>query len=263
MNFDYKKFDNLVDFESKVYLKKMPYPYAIFDNLFDEDLLKNVNKEIDQSSYTKDVRKISGIEVKTRSDFEDNESLPRYIRTVFEILNGGKFLKIISRLTGIDGLICDPYYDGGGVNIIENEGTLAVHVDGTHQHRMKICRRLNAILFLNETWDRDWNGYHEQWEFLNKDLSPFDDNQKWRCVRKILPIKNRLYIFTTNDHSWHGHAGKLSIPEDIKRKSLITYFYTSSRPKNDIIFDNPHRALFIHNTKTLKHDPFRETEIII
>ena len=83
MNFDYKKFDNLVDFESKVYLKKMPYPYAIFDNLFDEDLLSNVNKEIDQSSYSKDVRKISGIEVKTRSDFEDNESLPEVYENCF------------------------------------------------------------------------------------------------------------------------------------------------------------------------------------
>lgn len=263
MNFNYKKFNKLVDNESKMYLEKTPYPFAIFDDLFDENLLSNVNKEINESSYSKDVRTISGIEVKTRSDFEDNESLPENIKTVFEIINGGKFLNIVSRLTAIEGLISDPYYDGGGVNIIEDGGTLAVHVDGTHQKRMKICRRLNAILFLNENWDKDWNGYHEQWDYLDKDISPFHDDQRWRCVRKILPKKNRLYIFTTNDHSWHGHAGKLSLPKDIKRKSLITYFYTASRPKSDLMFENPHRALFIHNSKTLKNDPFAETEIII
>ena len=261
--FNYEKFLESVDKEFISYSKASPYPFAYFDDLFDDDLLDEVNNDIDQVNFEKDIRSITGVEVKTRSNFEDNESLPPATRRVLELINGGKFLNIVSKLTGIQGLISDPYYDGGGINIIENNGTLAVHVDGTTQHRMKVCRRINAILFLNDDWDPNWNGFHEQWNFINKDLSPFDDKQEWKCVRQIFPKKNRLLFFTTNDHSWHGHAGVLKVPEGVKRRSLIAYYYTSSRPDSDLLFDNPHRALFINNEKTLKEGAFDEVKIVL
>ncbi|MDD7805846.1 MAG: 2OG-Fe(II) oxygenase [Endozoicomonas sp. (ex Botrylloides leachii)] len=261
--FDYKKFSSEIEQIQNDYLDRQPFPYAFFDGLFDNELLDRVNSEIDQSYFSKDVRSIDGVEVKTRSDFEDNESLPDSIRTVFEIVNGGKFLNLVSQLTGIGGLISDPYYDGGGVNVIENGGTLAVHVDGTTQHRMQVARRINAILFLNDDWDVSWNGYHEQWIYTNKNLSPFDENQAWKCIRKVLPKKNRLYFFTTNDHSWHGHAGVLNVPEGVQRKSLISYFYTATRPEADLLFESPHRALFINNEKTLKEGAFDEVEVVL
>ena len=262
-NFDYGKFSGESKNLCKEYSSRSPYPFAIFDGLFSETLIDIVNQEIDESHFKKDERAIDGIEVKVRSDFEDNESLPPATKSVFEITNGGKFLNIVTQLTGIEGLISDPYYDGGGVNIIRNGGTLAVHVDGTTQHRMQLSRRLNAILFLNDHWDENWNGYHEQWEYLNQDLDPNDEKQIWRCVRKILPKKNRLLIFTTNDYSWHGHAGVLQVPEDVERRSLISYYYTSSRPGSDLRFENPHRAIFIKNKITLSDDAFQETEVIL
>lgn len=262
MTFDYNKFNVLVDNEYKLYNKKKPYPYAIFDDLFDDDVLIQLNKEIDETNFKKDNRIINNIEVKTRSDFEDNESLPFYTKKIFDVLNGGKFLNILSTLTNINGLISDPYFDGGGVNIIKNNGTLAVHVDGTHQQRMNVSRRINVILFLNKNWDKNWNGYHEQWDYINKSLSPFDENQEWRCIRKIYPKFNRLYVFTTNDHSWHGHAGVLKIPEEIERRSVISYYYTSNRPESDLIYESPHRALFINNNITLKGNPYSDVEII-
>ena len=261
--FNYKLFESQVEILECSYNQSSPYPFAYFDGLFDDLVLDEINKEIDQADFEKDVRSIDGVEVKTRSNFEDNESLPPASRRVFELINGGKFLNIVSKLTGINGLISDPYYDGGGINVIENNGTLAVHVDGTTQHRMQVCRRINAILFLNDNWDPSWNGYHEQWDFVNRDLSPFDEKQEWKCVRKILPKKNRLYIFTTNDHSWHGHAGVLNVPEGVQRRSLIAYYYTNSRPDTALCFENPHRALFINNDITLKDGAFDDVEVVL
>lgn len=261
--FDYDRFENLVSGMVESYASSYPYPYAFFDGLFDEALLDDINSEIDQADFEKDIRSIEGVEVKTRSNFNDNESLPPATRRLFELINGGKFLNIVSKLTGIGGLISDPYYDGGGINVIENNGTLAVHVDGTTQHRMQVCRRINAILFLNDDWDPGWNGYHEQWDYVNKDLSPFDDDQEWKCIRKILPKKNRLFFFTTNDHSWHGHAGVLNVPDGVQRRSLIAYYYTSTRPDTDLIFENPHRALFVNNDKTLRDGAFDEVEVVL
>jgi hypothetical protein len=261
--FDYKGFESKVAKISSEYQSVLPFPHAILDDLFDECLIDKINDEIDRKAFKIDKRSIIGEEVKVRSDFEDNESLPPEAKKVFDVLNGGKFLNTLTRLTGIDGLISDPYYDGGGINIIENQGTLAVHVDGTNQQRMKVCRRINAILFINDRWDLSWNGYHEQWAFIDKDKGPFDEGQSWKCVRKILPKKNRLLIFTTNDHSWHGHAGVLEIPEGVQRRSLITYYYTASRPSGDILYESPHRALFINNKITLTEDAYMDVETVL
>lgn len=246
------------------YNRAYPYPFAIFDGLFADSALAEVNREIDESAFIKDARDISGVEIKTRSNFEDNEAVPPATRKLFEVLNGGKFLSLVSRLTGIDGLISDPYYDGGGINVIEDGGTLAVHVDGTRQRRMNVCRRLNAILFLNDEWDPEWNGYHEQWVYENPELDAFDEGQRWKCVRKILPKKNRLLVFTTNDHSWHGHAGPLSVPKGVQRRSLITYYYTVDRPEQDLVYSEPHRALFVNNEITLRDpDAYASAEVVL
>jgi Rps23 Pro-64 3,4-dihydroxylase Tpa1-like proline 4-hydroxylase len=257
--FDYKKFDIKT---SGNYQDRHPFPYAYFDGLFNAEILKKVNKEIDEPNFELDRRDDDGIQIKVRSDYADNESLSPNIKEVFQVINGGKFMKQLSRLTGIEGLISDPYFDGGGVNIIENKGTLAVHIDGTTQERMQVCRRVNVILFLNESWDADWNGMHEQWDFTRKDLSPTDPAQDWVCVRKILPKFNRLYVFTTNDNSWHGHAGSLKLPNGIERRSLIAYYYTSTRPESDLSFDSPHRAIFINYANTVTESAYEKTEFI-
>lgn len=263
--FNYSRFEKLVEEEVANYQRAHPYPFGYFDGLFEERVLDDVIKEIRERNFHLDSRKDEGIQVKVRSAFADNEELPPACRECFQILNGGKFMNLLTKLTGVDGLIPDLYYDGGGINIIENGGSLAVHVDGTHQRRMKVCRRLNAILFLNNDWDPSWNGYHEQWMFQQKDLDPFDPNQEWKCVRKILPKRNRLFIFTTNDHSFHGHAGALNVPEGVERLSLITYYYTVTRPPTDLVFEQPHAAKFIHNKITLQNpvEAFKDTEVIL
>jgi hypothetical protein len=56
-----------------------------------------------------------------------------------------EFLNLISHLTGINGLVSDPYYVCCGINIIKNRGALAVHIDGTNQYRMNVCRRESTI----------------------------------------------------------------------------------------------------------------------
>ena len=72
--FNYEKFLERVDKEFISYSKASPYPFAYFDDLFDDDLLDEVNNDIDQVNFEKDIRSITGVEVKTRSNFEDNES---------------------------------------------------------------------------------------------------------------------------------------------------------------------------------------------
>ena len=76
-------------------------------------------------------------------------------------------------------------------------------------------------------------------------------------------LKNRIHIFTTSAHRWHGHTGVLNVSSDVKRRSLISYYFTSTRPESDVVYEFPHRALFIKNNITLTPEAFPNTEIIL
>jgi hypothetical protein len=259
--FDYTLLDSLIDQEA--YLGNSPYPFALFDDLFDDSILKEAINEIGDKNFPMDLRNIPSEEVKGRSAFESIEQIPEAVFRIFSVLNGGRFLDAVSKLSAIDGLISDPYFSGGGINEITKNGKLAVHVDGTTHHKMGLKRRINAILYLNHNWDDSWAGFHEQWEPSNyHDKKIIDRKSDWKCIRMIKPIYNRLLIFTTNDFSWHGHTKLLNAPEGITRKSLITYYYTSSRPETDLLFDEPHRALFVDNDLCVSKDSYDDCQII-
>jgi hypothetical protein len=64
------------------------------------------------------------------------------------------------------------------------------------------------------------------------------------CVKKILPIFNRAVIFNITDDAYHGHPGNLKSPEGENRYSFALYYFTETRPENEI--NDPHMALFHH-----------------
>lgn len=51
---------------------------------------------------------------------------------------------------------------------------------------------------------------------------------------KILPIFNRITLFSITSKSYRGHPEKLSCPEDRSRKSIAISYYTSGRPQNEV-----------------------------
>jgi len=50
------------------------------------------------------------------------------------------------------------------------------------------------------------------------------------CVKKALPIFNRVVVFSTTDFSYHGLPTPLNCPEGWSRKSLALYYYSNGRP---------------------------------
>jgi Rps23 Pro-64 3,4-dihydroxylase Tpa1-like proline 4-hydroxylase len=83
---------------------------------------------------------------------------------------------------------------------------------------MRLYRRVNILLYLNEKWDVDaWKGGLELWK---SDLSSLG--------KIISPIFNRMVIFVTNSESKHGHPRPLNCPENVFRKSLALYYYSSN-----------------------------------
>jgi Rps23 Pro-64 3,4-dihydroxylase Tpa1-like proline 4-hydroxylase len=148
--------------------------------------------------------------------FDMVERLPASCRDVLLFLNSRPMLSFLETLTGIKGLIPDPYYVGGGLHQIEPGGKLDVHVDFNRHDKLRLDRRLNVLIYLNKDWPESYGGHFELW---NRDMSA--------AAVKVLPIFNRCAIFSTTSSSYHGHPTPLACPLDRTRKSLATYYYTN------------------------------------
>ena len=122
----------------------------------------------------------------------------------------------MSILTGIEKLLPDPYLYGGGMHQILNGGKLAVHIDFNDHKKLNFYRRINVLLYLNKGWRKNYNG---QLEFWDENLS--------QCVKSVAPDFNRLVIFNTEKHFFHGHPKLLCVPEKVTRKSLALYYYAA------------------------------------
>src|SRR5262249_51795879 len=137
-----------------------------------------------------------------------------FTRHLLSELNSATFLQFLERLSGVDALIPDPYFFGGGLHQIERGGFLKVHEDFSRHETLRIDRRFNAILYLNKDWDPAWGGALEFW-----------DRDMTRAVQSVLPIFNRCVIFSTTPPSNHGHPDPLACPPDRTRRSLALFYY--------------------------------------
>lgn len=50
------------------------------------------------------------------------------------------------------------------------------------------------------------------------------------CRERILPVFNRMVVFTASERSFHGRPEPLACPPDVTRKSLALYYYTFDSP---------------------------------
>ena len=220
---------------SQLFADNDPFPHVIVDDLFPPQLIRALVAEFpnpDDQSWDRSI--VEGIQVKLRSNWVDEDDISPITAEVVHFFNSGSFMKSLSTITGVEKLISDPYFTGGGRNCILPGGVLDVHADGNWHDAMGVHRRLNAILYLNEDWEEEWGGHFELWD---KNLAG--------CVKAVSPIANRLLIFETHDFTYHGHPNPLACPEGNSRKSLIFYYYTAeSRPSEQVLKAEPHRALW-------------------
>ncbi|NEM98852.1 2OG-Fe(II) oxygenase [Pontibacter burrus] len=157
-------------------------------------------------------------------------------KDVFQELNSAHFLEWLQELTGIEQpLIADDSLFGGGLHQSTNGAFLNVHVDYNVHPVTKYHRRLNVLVYLNKDWEEKYGGHLELWDLTQKEP---------RLMHKISPAFNRCVIFETNEISFHGHPQKLHVPDRITRKSLATYYYTTSRPAIETAPE--HNTIFVN-----------------
>ena len=145
----------------------------------------------------------------------DIERLPALFQDMVHELSSPSFLTFLEGVTGIRGLIPDPYLTGGGLHSSGPGGILAPHADFHSYGRMALYRRINVLVYLNPEWREEYGGCLEL--FRKGDTEP---------TASIVPVFGRMVMFITDDQSIHGFT-KPIVGEDRWRNSLALYYYTS------------------------------------
>lgn len=196
------------------YRDAAPFPHIVMDDFLDAEVLRQVLTEFPDSAnhscFHRDQERL-------KYQFRPDQCEGLATRMLFAELNSRAFLAFLSELTGIQGLIPDPYHAGAGLHEIKRGGHLSIHADFPRHDVMKLDRRLNLLIYLNEDWEDDYGGALELW-----------DRDMKAAQQKILPVLGRAVIFNTARDTFHGHPDPLLCPPDRSRRSIATYYYTAA-----------------------------------
>ena len=197
------------------YANAQPFPHAVFRDLIDPGVLRGIARDAQQLVDDGEVE-FKEHAFGRKGAAGHNRTWSGDTRELFHELNSAVVIRFLETLTGIEGLIPDPHYIGGGLHVIPPKGFLGVHADFSQHERLRLDRRLNVILYLNDDWDRAWGGDLELW-----------DSDMGAAVKTIGPELGTLVVFSTLSDGFHGHPQPLSCPEDRSRLSMATYYYTT------------------------------------
>lgn len=197
------------------YAANRPFPHICFDDFLPIDVAEGLLASFPSPDATHWSR--TDIPQERKLSSEDERFIPAPIRQFLYACNTSRFVTFLEHLTGVSGLIPDPYYAGGGMHQIVRGGKLGVHVDFNKHGRLKVTRCLNVIVYLNKEWRDEYHGHLELW-----------DAERAGCVARYAPTFNRCVIFGTTGKSYHGHPHPLACPEGMSRKSVALYYYVAT-----------------------------------
>lgn len=194
-----------------------PFPHIILDDLLDEPVVTQLIEEFPgpEAPCWNPHRHANSDKLACG---DDSLMGPTTRQLIWE-MNSARFIRFLEHLGGIEGLIPDPLLAGAGLHQTLPGGFLNIHADFNYHPLWKLDRRINLLLYLNRDWAEVHGGYLELW-----------DRGMSRCVVRIAPDANRMVIFASSDHSFHGHPSALACPPGRSRKSIALYYYTNGRP---------------------------------
>jgi Rps23 Pro-64 3,4-dihydroxylase Tpa1-like proline 4-hydroxylase len=233
------------------FLAKRPFPHLVIDNFLEDSFARKLLHFFPAFLEERAIAEHGRVGGKaTRENVRELGEcyleLDGWFRSV-------EFLSWMERVTGIQNLLFDPDYQGGGTHENLNGQDMSVHVDFNFHPKTGWHRRINALLYLNTEWDDSWGGALELWK--NPWVAPSKNE-----IVKIAPTWNRLVIFPTTENSWHGFE-KVAIPQDKlktvpSRRSIAIYLYTKERPPHEIGL--PHSTVYYERPlpESVKADSF-------
>ncbi len=221
----------------KRYDKAKPFRHLVLDDFFEPDYAESLLEEFPAFDVEKAMNENGEIGAKCVHD--NLPKLGKPYRALDEYIQSREFLGWLERLTGIDELVYDPDYFGGGTHENRHGQDLDPHVDFNKHPKTGLHRRLNLIVYLNREWDDEWGGAIE---FHKDPRLPPEQNE----IEYVQPKFNRAVLFETTHWSWHGFE-RINLPEgdddQRSRKSVALYFYSKTRPPEEQT--KPHSTIYV------------------
>lgn len=228
--FDDPMYSALAQGSADAYRSAEPFPHGVYDDFLPEALASELASTFPTFDSIDWVERDN--EQNRRVYQHDETNVPPLHRHMLREFNSRQFVLFIESLTGIDNLLPDPYFIGGGLHLSGPGDFLKIHADFNWHHKLQAHRRVNALLYLSEEWDESWGGAIEFW-----------DREMTGAVDRAFPRFNRLVVFSTGEHSNHGQRVPNSCPPGVTRKVCNLYYYSTHRSDEDAEAD-PHFTLY-------------------
>ena len=209
-----------------VYQSAKPYCHICIDDFLPTEVIDRVIADI--NTLPEAERDFSRAQENKKSAYNPDR-LPDFTKYLFQSFNSRHFILFLQEMTGIKGLIPDPYFVGAGIHRTLNGGHLDIHADFNVHKQMRVERRLNVLIYLNHDWQENWGGSFEIW-----------DKQMTHKMASFVPIYNRMVCFSTGSDTFHGNPEPVNHPQGKPRQSIALYYYTAtwddSRKEHTTIF---------------------------
>ena len=229
--FDDPRYAKLALRHHRRFKKNKPFPHIVIDDFLPRPVAKLLANEYPSPRAGRGKWKTHVNANVSRRFLEDVGSMSPSMRLFANAMGSKHFLLFLEALSGINCLIGDPYYIGGGAMLTGRDGFLKVHADFDWHHKLQAHRRLNALLYLTPGWKPEWGGDLELW---SKDMK--------RRVHAVRPVFNRLVVFEVKDDANHGQPEPLRCPADVFRRVFSAFYYTTR--KSDAEWKAPHFTLY-------------------
>ena len=222
---------------AQAYDQARPFRHVVMDDFFSADFcadLVSAFPPFDEELALDENGRVGG-----KCTHEDLPALGGPWQKIDQMIRGEAFRQWLGQVTGIDDLIYDPHYFGGGTHENRHGQDLDPHVDFNRHPVTGWHRRLNLIVYLNEEWRPDWGGAIE---FHSDPRRPAGEDG----VALVQPALNRAVLFETTHWSWHGFE-RINLPDGDadrrSRKSVALYFYSKTRPAEEQV--GPHSTIYV------------------
>ena len=208
------------------YQSGKPYHHICIDNFLPMEIIERVRADLARLPDAE--ASFNAAQERFKSQYLPDR-LPDYSRHLFQAFNSRAFILFLEEMTGIKGLIPDPYFIGAGIHKTLTGGHLDIHADFNVHKQMRVERRLNVLIYLNPEWKEEYGGSFEIW-----------DKQMTKKMASFAPTENRMVCFSTASDTFHGNPEPVNHPDGLPRLSIALYYYTATwddtRPEHSTLF---------------------------
>ena len=159
--FDDPRYAALALTSAEAYQTADPFPHGVYDDFLPEALARRLADEFPEPDSMEWVVRDNADNLRMYQ--HDETKIPPLYREILRELNSRQFLLFLETLTGIDNLLPDPYFIGGGIHLSGRDGFLNIHADFNWHHKLQAHRRVNALIYLSDGWKEEWGGALEFW----------------------------------------------------------------------------------------------------